>query len=61
MLLDLLRPSSGQILVFGKEVHNHSLEIRKRSGYLPGNFCAYGNMTGADFLGFAASMRKIPA
>jgi len=59
MLLDLLRPSSGQILVFGKEIHEHSLEIRKRSGYLPGNFSAYGNMTGADFLGFAASMRKI--
>lgn len=59
MLLDLLRPSSGQILVFGKEIHGHCLEIRKRSGYLPGNFSAYGNMAGIDFLAFAASMRKI--
>ena len=58
MLLDLLRPSFGQIHIFGKEIYDHSLEIRRRSGYLPGNFSAYGNMTGADFLRFAGSMRR---
>ena len=58
MLLDLLRPSSGQIHIFGKEIYDHSLEIRRRSGYLPGNFSAYGNMTGTDFLRFAGSMRR---
>lgn len=58
MLLDLLRPSSGEINIFGHEVYTHSLEIRKRCGYVPGNFSAYGNMTGADFLRFVASMRK---
>jgi len=42
MLLDLLRPSFGQIHIFGKEIYDHSLEIRRRSGYLPGNFSAYG-------------------
>ena len=58
MLLDLLRPSFGQIHIFGKEIYDHSLEIRRRSGYLPGNFSAYGNMTGIDFLRFAGSMRR---
>jgi ABC-2 type transport system ATP-binding protein len=58
MLLDLLRPSSGEINIFGHEIYKHSLEIRKRCGYVPGNFSAYGNMTGADFLRFVASMRK---
>ena len=58
MLLDLLRPSSGEINIFGHEIHEHSLEIRKRCGYLPGNFSAYGNMTGTEFLHFVASMRK---
>ncbi len=58
MLLDLLRPSSGEINIFGHEIYNQSLEIRKRCGYVPGNFSAYGNMTGADFLRFVASMRK---
>ncbi|MCP4753350.1 MAG: ABC transporter ATP-binding protein [Proteobacteria bacterium] len=58
MLLDLLRPSSGEINIFGLEIYNHSLEIRKKCGYLPGSFSAYGNMSGVDFLRFAASMRK---
>ncbi|MCP4367492.1 MAG: ABC transporter ATP-binding protein [Deltaproteobacteria bacterium] len=58
MLLDLLRPSSGEIKIFGVGIDSHSLEIRKRCGYLPGNFIAYSNMTGADFLRFVASMRK---
>jgi ABC-2 type transport system ATP-binding protein len=58
MLLDLLRPSSGEINIFGQEIYAHSLEIRKRCGYLPGNFSAYGNMSGADFLHFVARMRK---
>lgn len=59
MLLDLLRPSSGEIKIFGREVNSASLEIRKNCGYLPGSFSAYGNMSGADFLHFAASMRKV--
>jgi len=58
LLLDLLRPSSGEIKIFGNGIDSHSLEIRKRCGYLPGNFFAYSNMTGADFLCFVASMRK---
>ena len=58
MLLDLLRPSFGEIEIFGREISEHSLEIRKRCGYVPGNFSAYGNMTGKDFLRFVASMRK---
>lgn len=58
MLLDLLRPTSGEITLFGREIYKHSLEIRKRCGYIPGNFSAYGHMNGADFLRFVASMRK---
>jgi ABC-2 type transport system ATP-binding protein len=58
MLLDLLHPSFGQIHIFGKEIHDHSLEIRRRSGYLPGNFSAYSNMKGMEFLRYAGSMRR---
>ena len=58
MLLDLLRPTSGEITLFGREIYKHSLEIRKKCGYIPGNFSAYGHMTAADFLRFVASMRK---
>lgn len=58
MLLDLLRPSSGSINIFGRGIKNQSMEIRKQCGYLPGDFSAYGNMTGKEFLSFVASMRK---
>jgi len=58
MLLDLLRPSSGSISIFGRKIKNQSIEIRKRCGYLPGDFSAYGNMSGQEFLSFVAFMRK---
>ena len=58
MLLDLIRPSSGEVTIFGHEINRHSPEIRKRCGYLPGNFFAYGHMNGDDFLNYLASMRR---
>lgn len=57
LLLDLLRPSGGQAAIFGKPVSQHSLEIRRRCGYLPGSFEAYGHMTGKEFLLFATQLR----
>ncbi len=60
MMLDLLRPTSGHISFFGLPLKENSLEIRKRCGYLPGNFNAYGNLTGREFLKLAADLRKIP-
>ena len=38
---------------------NHSFEIRQKCGYLPGNFNAYGNLTGHQFLSFLASFREV--
>ncbi len=38
----------------------NSYEIRKRCGYLPGNFNAYGNLTGREFLKLAADLRNVP-
>lgn len=61
LLVDLLRPSSGQVRIFGKALPAHSLEIRGRCGYLPGHFSAYGNMTGAEFLRLAGHFRKLHA
>jgi len=60
LLLDLLRPDSGRIEVFGLDLARHSLEIRRRCGYLPGSFSAYGNLTGLEFLHFCADLRKLP-
>ena len=59
MILDLLRPASGKISLFSKNLPDHSFEIRKRCGYLPGNFNAYGNLTGMEFLKLCSALREI--
>jgi len=60
LVLDLLRPSSGSIEVFGQNLAQNSVEIRQRCGYLPGNFSAYGNLSGTEFLHLCADLRNIP-
>lgn len=57
LLLDLLRPTSGEVILFGKSIDKYSLEIRRKCGYLPGSFAAYSQMTGEEFLQFAAKLR----
>lgn len=59
MLLDLLRPSGGNISVFGKAVRENSLEIRRRCGYLPGDFSAYAQLSGRDYLRLTAQLRNV--
>jgi len=59
LLLDMLRPTSGKIRIFGKDVKTNSFEIRRKCGYLPGNFSAYGNLSGKEFLHLCADLRKV--
>jgi ABC-2 type transport system ATP-binding protein len=59
LMLDLLKPSGGSVHIFGKDVKNASLEIRKRLGYLPGDFSPYDRMTGNEFLKFSSNLRQI--
>ncbi len=59
LLLDLLRADKGVIEVFGKELRKYSFDIRQKCSYLPGNFNAYGNLTGRQFLQFLGHFRKI--
>jgi ABC-2 type transport system ATP-binding protein len=58
VLLDLIRPTSGRAEVFGLETIEHSVEIRQRTGYLPGEMSLYENMTGLELLQYFASLRK---
>jgi ABC-2 type transport system ATP-binding protein len=59
MMFDLLRPDAGRIELLGHPLHAYSREIRSRCGYLPGNFSAYGNLTGRQFLNFCADLRSM--
>jgi ABC-2 type transport system ATP-binding protein len=57
ILLDLVRPTSGTVRLLGLPVSKNSIEIRKRCGYLPGDFSPYGHFTAGEFLTFALRLR----
>jgi ABC-2 type transport system ATP-binding protein len=56
LLLDLIRPSSGSAAVLGLDAHRDSLELRRRVGFLPGDFELYPKLTGAEVLDFFAGL-----
>lgn len=52
LLLDLIRPTSGEAFIFGQNVHQNSVVLKKDIGYLPGEIYLPDNMLGADCLAF---------
>jgi len=57
LLLDFIRPTRGNAQIFGMDIRQRSLEIRKHVGYLPGELELYGNLTGKEFLVYMANLR----
>ena len=57
LLLDLIKPTSGSALVLGLNTRENSLEIRRRVGFLPGDFALYPKLTGAKVLDYLADLR----
>ena len=57
VLLDLIRPTSGRASIFGMDCQRHSVAIRRRVGYLPGEFTLYEHLTGREFLRYFAALR----
>lgn len=41
VLLDLLRPTAGQVLVLGQQPRRDGMALRRRIGYLPGDFVIF--------------------
>jgi ABC-2 type transport system ATP-binding protein len=60
LLLDLLRPTSGQAFIFGYNCWTQSLEARARIGYLPGELGLYLDLTGLETLDFLAGLNRQP-
>jgi ABC-2 type transport system ATP-binding protein len=52
ILLDLLRPTSGNAAVFGHDCQSDSLKARSAVGYLPGEMGIYSDLTGQELLLF---------
>lgn len=49
VLLDVIRPTSGQARIFGLDCQEDGVEIRSRVGYLPGELALYKGMKAAQF------------
>ena len=56
-LLGLLIPTNGQAYIFGKNIRDNIVEIKKNVGYIPGELNLYNHLTGKQFLEYFASLR----
>src|SRR6185503_6049929 len=56
-LLNLLRPTSGEVKVFGLEPARHEVAVKSRLAYVPDTVAFYPWMTVRDSLDYFASFR----
>ena len=54
-----LTPTSGTVEISGYDVLTHSMEVRKRVGYLPENNPLYTDMYVKEYLGLIARIHKV--
>jgi ABC-2 type transport system ATP-binding protein len=57
LLLDLIRPTRGTSHVLGLNAQAHGVEIRRRTGYLPGELAVYEHLTGAEYFEYLGHLR----
>jgi len=57
LLVGLMRPSAGSAQVFGMDVVSERERVQRRIGYLPGDFVAYRDLTGEQYLRYLANLR----
>ena len=61
LISGLLRPTSGDIFVYGYNVVKQPLEIKKIIGLLPDNPFIYPKLTGREFLRITGNIYKVPS
>jgi ABC-2 type transport system ATP-binding protein len=62
MLVGLIQPTGGGASVLGCDIASGSLEIRRRTGYLAGDFGLYKQLSGRRMLGHLAGLHgRVPA
>ena len=57
LLAGLLRPTSGRAELLGMDTVRDRDQMQRRIGYLPGDFVAYPDLTGEQYLRYMASLR----
>lgn len=60
MMMDYLRPSAGEVRIFGKNVITDGVSIRGRIGYMPAVTSLNERWTGSDHIAYARALRKLP-
>ncbi|HUA34571.1 MAG TPA: ABC transporter ATP-binding protein [Candidatus Binataceae bacterium] len=59
ILTGFFPPTTGKALIGGLDVAEHSLETRRRVGYLPENMVLYPDLSVSSMLDFAARVREL--
>lgn len=60
MLTGLLRPTSGQVVIAGRDLASDPIGIKRVIGVLPEDLNLYERLTASEFLLFAAQMYGLP-
>jgi beta-exotoxin I transport system ATP-binding protein len=59
-LLGFLHPTAGSARVLGLDIVADSVEIRRRTGYLPGGIALYDSLSGEAALDYLADLQGMP-
>lgn len=57
VLLGILKATSGQVEIFGKDAWKDAVEIHKRVAYVPGDISLWPNLTGGEVIDFFIRLR----
>lgn len=58
LLLDIIRPTSGQIKLFGKHDVKNNAELRRNIGFLSGDMELYEHLTGQQYIALVGRISK---
>ena len=56
-LLGLIRPSAGRATILGLDSQEDSVEVRRRTGYLPGDLRLYPRLTARQLIDYLGALR----
>ncbi len=59
MLVGMLQPSSGHILLNGRQIENDLVEFKKHVGYVPEEAVLYSHLSGYEYLQLVGRLRGI--
>ena len=60
ILTGLLAPTEGSVTIDGLDVQTHSLDVRRRIGYMPENVALYPELRVQEYLSYRACIKGVP-